>query len=692
MLLFKKDPRWIVPLSFTFALTANAQTEQPQTLVVKATAPTQSSLLSPSYQQEKDKLDNVAGGTNLTLISKASRQATLSDILDYQPGIVIQHLFGGLDQPRLSIRGSGAQSAPLSRGVLLLQDGLPMNDADGSFHSSMLDVRDARMASVRRGANSLNLQSNSLGGELDLLSYTGRNEQGRLRYEAGSFGRQGVQAALGNVSDDGRFDARLSMTYDHFDGYRDHSASQRKTVHSNVGFIADNFENRTWLSWTDLRFDVPGPLALQDLEDHPKQTQKIIGITDPHRNTQQMRVANKSIWTPEDQEISVGLWYIQTHDNFNKPTTVELSNNYTKGAQFTYQLETQLVTYRAAAAWDHMVMKREIEKNAKNPKLPAKLPQKVGYIDGRAENLYASLGAGIHFSDALLLNLDLKGTHARRDASSRDGKQTLNQSADFLTPKAGIIWSVTPEQRLFANLSMSKEPATFNDIIIATPKAVKLVDLDPQRAKSIEFGGEGQVVDGMNWALTFYRSLIKDEYIFGYENGVATDVANYDHKTRHQGVEAGLNGHLPVAVGQFDYRFAWTYNDARFMGGEYNRNYIAGIPRNVISGEILYRIGDWRFGPNLHWSPTDMAVDHNNSFDVQKAKRFALLGFSADYRYKNAWSVYLMLDNITDKRYAASTLANPTATQKQPNGDTVPAALMFPGSGFSVNGGITYTF
>ena len=211
------------------------------------------SALSPSYQQEQNKLNQTAGATNLVVPDQENRLSTLQDALDYQPGIIIQNFFGGIDQPRLNIRGSGVQSTPLSRGVLLLQDGLPINDADGDFHISTLDMRDARLISIYRGANNSHPQSNSLGGELNFISFTGKDDNGTARYEYGAFGRQATQIALGNSSESYGIDGRLSLSYDHFDGYRHHSTSQHKTARANFGFTSDNVENRTWLSWTDTR-------------------------------------------------------------------------------------------------------------------------------------------------------------------------------------------------------------------------------------------------------------------------------------------------------------------------------------------------------------------------------------------------------------------------------------------------------
>lgn len=91
-----------------------------------------------------------------------------------------------------------------------------------------------------------------------------------------------------------------------------------------------------------------------------------------------------------------------------------------------------------------------------------------------------------------------------------------------------------------------------------------------------------------------------------------------------------------------------------------------------------------KFGPTVYWSPTSVAVDHGNHLNIQKSKPYALLGFNAHYQYDNQWSTYLNLDNITNKRYAASTLANPTVNKND--------ALLFPGNGFSVNAGVVYKF
>ena len=73
------------------------------------------------------------GGTALALPQDEGRLTGLRDALGVQPGVIVQDLFGGFDAPRLNVRGSGLQSHPVNRSVTLLLDGLPLNDADGTY-------------------------------------------------------------------------------------------------------------------------------------------------------------------------------------------------------------------------------------------------------------------------------------------------------------------------------------------------------------------------------------------------------------------------------------------------------------------------------------------------------------------------------------------------------------------------------
>lgn len=643
------------------------------------------SALSPSYQQEQNKLNQTAGATNLVVPDQENRLSTLQDALDYQPGIIIQNFFGGIDQPRLNIRGSGVQSTPLSRGVLLLQDGLPINDADGDFHISTLDMRDARLISIYRGANSSHPQSNSLGGELNFISFTGKDDNGTARYEYGAYGRQATQIALGNSSESYGIDGRLSLSYDHFDGYRHHSTSQRKTARANFGFTSDNVENRTWLSWTDVRFDIPGPLSQSKSKHSPRAIENIITLTDPHRHTEQARIANRTNWTFGDQSLELGVWHQQTHDNFITPADYTLSHSRTTGTELAYQSKFNDITFHSALAWDKTNLDRKLLMNRRNTPMFKRL---LGNYTAVAENMNGAIGTSWNINDDWQLNLDTKVTHAKRNVDTRHSNNKLNQSWTFWSPKIGIIWTPTSDNRFYGNLSTSNEPASFREIITSNGRKAQLNKLDRQKGITAEIGGSGKIIENVNWDVALYRSIIKDEYISAYDaNGNTVGISNYGSKTRHQGIEAGIKGLLPSVLnrGDIEYRLSWTYSDFRFQGGQYNHHYIAGIPRNIINAELLYKIDNWTFGPNLHWSPTNTPVDHANNMHIQYRDQYAVFGFKINYQNPKGWSGYIIADNLTNKRYASASVANHVVASKND-------MTLFSAMGFNLNGGIVYHF
>lgn len=643
--------------------------------------------LSQQIAPLKKKHDAIAGGSNIALPQEENRTATLEDALDYQPGVLAQSFSGGTDQPRLSIRGSGIQSFPLSRGLLLLEDGLPLNEADGSFHIGLLDFRDTRFVAVRRGANALNPAAAALGGEVDLISLTGEQDAGGVRYEYGSFGRQGMQAAVGGS--DGDLDGRISYSGDRFSGYRDHSSSQRNALRANAGFRAgDNFENRTWLSWTDLRFDIAGPITKSALENDPTSVNTMYAKGDPHRNVEQFRLANQAHWYGESADSTLGVWFSRTHDNFITPLAYNLSNAATYGAQWQLSGRAGALDYHAALSADRSDMDRDLYVN--NLWL-GRRGQSLGNYDLTAQNLSLQTGLVWPATSALRLTADLGATWSERDANRSGGGAALDQDYRYLTPKIGAIWTPRPDQRWYANLSWSHEAPTFWDILTTTvnPSALtqassSLNRLDMQRAITAEIGGNGKIVPGLNWSLSLYRSEVRDELIATYDaSGSRTGTCNYGAATRHQGVEAGLSGRQSVGQGAIDYRLAWTWSDFRFRGGEFKGNQIAGVPRHVISGEVLYGQGNWRLGPTLHWVPESTPTDHSNS-GIQTWDAYFLLGAVFDYRLDNGWSFWLRGDNLTNERYASMTTAE--------RANSASSYAQFPGLERNYSAGFSYRF
>ncbi len=656
--------------------------------------------LEPNLQRTQAELQAVPGGTNLIQPQDEVRLVTLRDALDYQPGVIVQEFFGGLDQPRLNIRGSGIQSNPLSRGILLMQDGLPLNDADGSFIISLLEPRNAGLITVRRGANALAPGASTLGGEVDFQSITG-TQGDFIRLGGGSFGTRTVTLAKG--FEDERFDGRFSFGYDKSDGYRHHSSSERTSFQGNVGFRRGTFENRTYLSYTDLKFDIPQPIPKARMYEDPRSvlgdgnTQQDLTNNvyqrDPHRDTNQFRLANRSFWGTEAFNQTAGVYWQHTNDDFTNPQVANLTDSDTYGVVWQLNGKVGTVDYRVALDWQRSNMDRDLV--AIRPSDGQRL-QRFGAYDLVAENRSAVVGLDWHLTPQFSLVGDVKYTMAERDAHERLSGKTLDQDWRYATPKLGVIWQPAASQRWYANVSRSNEVPTFWEIVngeVAAPMnpataTTSMSKLDLQRALTYEVGGDGTfAVAGrdQHWSVSLYRSNVDDELMsVTNENGTPAGTYNYNGGTRHQGIEAGLYGTLPSpGAGMFDYRIAYTLSDFRFRNGQYQGNRIAGVPRHLLSAEVMYRIGGWRFGPNVRWLMSDTETNHANAPGTQQ-EAYALLGFKIAYQHDAHWSGYLTADNLTDKTYASSYAIRNTATPAMP--------IFLPGNGRAFSAGVAYKF
>lgn len=677
---------------------ADPSTSTLSPIVIKA--PVGQSVLQADLRQEKARLDAVPGGTNLIQPQEEVRLVTLRDALDYQPGLIVQDFFGGIDQPRLNIRGSGIQSNPVNRGVLLLQDGLPLNEADGSFVIGFLEPRNSSLISVRRGANALSASATTLGGELDFRSMNG-TQGDTISVEGGSFGRLGLYAAKGFQTDE--FDGRLAVSHDKADGYRHHSDSERTNVQGNIGFKRGQFENRTYLSYVDLKFDIPNVVPRERLYSDPRSVMGDYGTPqdmaanvykrDPNRKATQFRLANRSYWGTEDFNQAVGLYWQTVDDTFTNPQVSSPTKGHTYGAQWQVAGREGSLDYRLALDWARSDMDRELY--AVNPANGSRALF-FGDYRLRAENRNALLGLSWNVAPQWTVVGDVKYSQAIRDARNRLGGDTLNQKWSYASPKLGVVWKPSEDLRVFANVSRSHEAPTYWEIISAEvpqPMNVRsavtgLTELNVQKATTFELGGAGRLGSGesaVDWSLAVYRSNVKDELMAVSDASGASSVTfNYGDRTRHQGVEAGLSGSLPApAAGRWDYRLSYTYSDFRFRGGEYEGNRIAGVPKHLLGAELMYRRGGWRFGPNVRWLASDTPTNHQNVEGTHQ-NAYAIWGFKVAYQHDKHWSAYLMADNIFDKTYASSYVIRRSASEAMPT--------YLAGNGRSFFGGVKYNF
>ena len=649
---------------------------------------------SATEAQARARLEATAGGTAVLATRELAGKADVSiaDTLNVVPGVVASSFLGGNDQPKINIRGSGLQSNPTERGLLLLQDGLPINRADGSYIVGLIDPRQADFIEVFRGYTANRLGATVLGGAINFVSPTGSRSPGAtLTLEGGSFGdiRTSVQGGGRN----GDRDAQVQFSYGQRDGYRAWNGSDRSNFAFNAGArLDDNISTRVFVGYTDLSFEVPGPLSWNRMKTDPTQAAPgpvVIGgvatepgpnaVRDkPRRDTEQFRIGSRTTATTGDNVFDAAFGYTHTDDTFRFP--VGSGYRMTDGGDFTGSLRyayapdksAPLPLFEATALYVAGGSDRSYANNLRGTRTTT-----FGANDLSADTLSLYSGVNVPVSAFTVTpavsymratrdNHDTFGLGQRPTIANANTGATgaaaasdtgFSRTYDAVNPSLAATYRFAPKNLAFAAVSRSFEAPTFDDLLQVTggtpnssPTGFATPALKGQSATTVEAGWRGEQ-GRLAWDAVTYYSWIDHELITTTSVSSATVTLNAD-KTTHFGVELGLRVELSAA---WSARLAYTFQDFRFAGDYvYGDNRIAGAPRHVVNTGLRYNVDPrWWVEGEVLWLPDNVPVDNANSL---YSHAWAIVNARTHYAFSETYGAFAEVRNLFGANYAGATL------------------------------------
>ena len=668
----------------------------------------------------------------------ASGNLTVSEALRDVSGVVVQDFFGGNDQPRIQIRGSGLQQNPVERGVLVLQDGLPINRADGSYIVGFANPQQAQAIEVYRGYMANRLGATVLGGALNFVSPTGSSAPGTsFSASGGSFGQinGSGQAGFQHGNVDGLFQIDASRR----DGFRTYNSSERISVGGNIGVaISDNIKTRFFAGHTDLGFDVAGPLTREALYADPRQVFTGPTVTPdgpinpgpnvvrdrPRREASQSLVGSRTTATFGSHLFDVALGYTYTDDTFRFPISSGVRT--TEGGDFTGLVryaynpaEAPLPLFETTAQYTVGSADRGWYLNESG-----QTGAQFGQNELSAQTLSLFAGLNVPIGPQFTLSPAVSYAYATRD---NDDVYTLatrptvaynpanptsllsygsvpTQDTSYgrrysgWSPSVALSYRPDQTQTFFIAGSRSFEPPTHDDLfatVNGTPNssagrpnppdattpaaAFSTPDLEAQTATTLEGGWRGGS-DRFSWDAVAYYSWIDNELLSLRDTSGASLGAINAGRTTHFGVELGAG----VKLGeQWSARLAYTYQDFRFVNDPLRgNNRLAGAPPHLIHAQLQFQATDaWMIQAGVRWIPSKVPVDNMNTLF---ADPHALVDLRTEYTINENLGAFLEVTNLFDKTYASSTLIVDQARSDQ--------AAFLPGDGRAFYAGVKARF
>ena len=683
----------------------NAPTELPPVTVVGHPE----SLTSPSPDQAAKQKTQIPGGFSVQSSDDMhqGRASNFEDLLHGTPGLFLQSE-NESEVSKISMRGSGIDSADEPLGVEFLLDGMSFQQGDGEVILEDFDVDTIKYAEVYRGANAFQYGGLTLGGAINLVPYTGYDSAPfQARLEAGSYGFVRGQASAGGV--DGPFDYYTSVMGRFREGYRDHSRENTELLFSDFGYkINDNLENRLYVMVDHTDRELPGALTKEQLDKNPTAAETNAVAQDWDKEWIYFRFADKLSYEKDGQQLDAGIywWHRDLRENGFFAT-----NDFQQGIQ-TYNSDNLGVNLDSISRNDVFgqrnilsiglvaAMEREADHNFANddgqqgPTIASDVELSVN-IPFYAQNQH-------YLTEQLSLVTGIQLAYALRDFVDRfndtvDGDQSRAQTFYGVNPKVGMIYEFNDKDQAFFNFSGSWQPPSFDNMVnFDDGPGVSLVyaPLQPQEAYTVELGTRGEQ-GRFDWDLALYHSWVHNELQDLYD-ALGNDRGDVNvHSAYHQGIEAALGIDLlnSIFVKGKDEKTSdhlkldqtYTLNDFHFNNDPvYHDNRLGGIPIHLYEADLMYEMPcGFYAGPNVQCNLTPYPVDQQN---LLNADSYELLGFKIGLQRAKGFSVFVEADNLIGERYASS-------VDPIPNGASPANPQVFhPGDGRSFYGGVAWSW
>jgi iron complex outermembrane receptor protein len=637
----------------------------------------------PVVAAARRRLSETPGGVSvISQESYASRQAlALDDMLRDAPGVYAQRKWGG--DVRISIRGSGIGNASHNRGLLLAQDGVPLNEADGYGDSQVADPLNTRYAEVYRGGNALRFGGALLGGAINMVTPTGKDAgfQQQVRIDGGAYGLLREHLALARQSGD--WDVYAAATNQTSQGWRSQSQQNIQFGSLNIGrSFGEDREVRLVVNGSNINQEIPGSLTLAQFDANPRQPAAANYNNDQGRNQRGLRGSLGTTWRLSDTLVFQGAVYAVWKDLDHPIFQVidQQSRNY--GAFGRFDWDGEVGGARADAFFGAWYRTGDMDSNFyANIRGARGAPMSRTLQNAKAADIFAE--GRVFATDHLALVGGLTWGTAERDYQSfavPGVTSTFNLTASkdyaWVSPRIGLLWQGDDGSQVFANITRSVEPPNFSSM---SPTNAGFAPVEAQEAWTGEVGARGHR-GPFTYDVTLYRARLEKELLqFAVDSAHPASTFNAD-KTLHEGIEAALDW---TPAPRWRLRQTWTLSDFRFDGdAQYGDNRLPIVPKTFYRAELRYDDPrGWFLAPSVEWSASDQWIDYKNT---KTAPAYAILNLNAGWTLNDKVALFLDARNLADQAYVSNVQAATTWTAA--------TAAIWPGDGRSVFGGVTVSF
>jgi len=582
----------------------------------------------------------VIGQREMELIEGRNIEESLATI----PGVFTENRFNGGSNV-ISFRGIGIHTH-VTRGILVLVDGVPLNETSGRVDFEGVDMENAERVEVIKGPVSSLYGPNGITGVINIIEKEAKQGiHGGLNASYGSYDMRKLTGNLNGGNE--RFKYLIKSNYIYSGGYQDRQEYDSKTVgikltndfkkFGKLGFTADYITAYT---------EYAGPL--DSAMFYERSTEATMKFTGSDKDMFRLNLNHRK-QIGEKSDIFSSIYYRKRHNEghyrdsqFGKEDINILGGEIRWKSSFSLLSKVNTISLGVSA--DREYGTEELYARDEDS-------GEIGEMIDDGTSAY-TLG-GLYFQDeyALLSKLTLT-LGVRFDYVQYDWQDNFNTGdentsdkggVNSVSPKVGVVFHPNENITIFGNISKGFNPPQISQLYVGSSySGHPNPDLQPEYLVNYELGLRGNVTSVISYQLSLFRMDFEDQIV---ATGEPPTYANMGD-TRHLGIETSikfqparnLSGHL-----------SYSYLHTEFVtDSDYKGNSLRKTPANQLNSSIQYR---FNFGLIASVDYVFMDEYYMDNAEVNLYEGHSLVNSKLIYKFRKI-NVGFRINNIFNKNYA----------------------------------------
>lgn len=579
--------------------------------------------------------------------------------LNTTPGVRMEERSPG--SYRLAIRGSTLRSPFGVRNVKVYWNEMPLTDAGGNTYLNLIDVNAISQAEVIKGPGS-SLYGAGNGGVLLLKNTYSLKNRIEAGITAGSFGmkRYDLHAKISQQY------SNIQLTYAHQDanGYRSNTRMLRDVIqYTSQSDLSEKATLSVGVFYTDLFYQTPGGLTLQQAQDDPTQARPAGAL--PGTIEQRTAIYNKTFYS--------GLGYeYRWNDHWSTNTSVYGAfTRFENAALLNVERKTeQGLGGRTFTTYQFPIGKFVFGGELQNLFIPVTTYQNLQGTPGTllSDDEISTFTYSI-FTQAefelpaqFFLTAGISLNKVNVDYTKLGDPPATEEAKNFdavYSPRIALLKEISPNLSAFMSYAQGYSPPTSAELYPSTSTFNNT--LRPEIGTNLELGMKGRFLNKQLLAeVTGYQFFLKDAIVIQRTDAGMEYFINAG-ETDQLGIEAQLAWAPVWQRSPVDLKLWTSYNLSNFLfedyiapdgATDYSGNELTGVPQNIfVAG--LDVTSDRGIYLNTTYTYTDKIPlnDINSAYADASHLLTAKLGYQLAMKDVSL-NFFAGVDNVLDEHYS----------------------------------------